>query len=83
MPFYNAGYTDAYRILATYSTAAPEYVNNLASEPTYIRQNSVSFSFENGSLIVRDSLSNEVLGKIKVEPIGQINETELIDILEQ
>lgn len=69
MPFYNyfAGYTDAYRI----------------SEPTYMRQNSVYFSFEDGSLIVKDLFSNEVLGKIKVEPIGQINETELIDILEQ
>lgn len=79
MSFYNAGYTDAYGILATYSTATPEYVTNRASEPTYMRQNSVYFSFENGSLIVKDPISNEVLGKIKVEPIGQINETELID----
>lgn len=79
MPFYNAGYTDAYRILATHSTATPEYVNNWSSEPTYMRQNSVYFSFEDGSLIVKDLFSNEVLGKIKVEPIGQINETELID----
>lgn len=82
MPFYNTGY-DAYRIIPTQTTTAPEYVCNWASEPTYTRQNSVNFSFEDGYLIVRDPLSNEVLGKIKVEPIGQINETELIDILAQ